>query len=56
MLFRSGVIDIPAIRAQVQQAGYVGGFAEVEILSKIWWQHDPEEVLPLLKARHLSAV
>ncbi len=51
-----GVIDIPAIRAMVTRAGYDGGFAEVEILSKRWWAEDPEMVLPLLKQRHASAV
>ncbi|SFK23563.1 sugar phosphate isomerase/epimerase family protein [Falsiroseomonas stagni] len=51
-----GVIDIPAIRAMVTAAGYSGNYAEVEILSKAWWARDPEEVLPLLKERHLSAV
>ncbi|NGM23272.1 sugar phosphate isomerase/epimerase [Roseomonas stagni] len=51
-----GVIDIPAIRAMVVEAGYSGNYAEVEILSKAWWARDPEEVLPLLKERNLSAV
>jgi sugar phosphate isomerase/epimerase len=51
-----GVIDIPAIRAMVTEAGYDGGFAEVEILSKRWWAEDPEAVLPLLKQRHATAV
>ena len=51
-----GVIDIPAIRAMVQAAGYAGGYAEVEILSKRWWQHDPDEVMGEIKARHRTAV
>ncbi|MBU8543374.1 MULTISPECIES: sugar phosphate isomerase/epimerase family protein [Roseomonadaceae] len=50
-----GCIDIPAIRQMVEAQGY-GSFAEVEILSKHWWQQDPEQVLPLLKERHAAAV
>jgi sugar phosphate isomerase/epimerase len=49
-----GVIDIPAIRAMAEEAGWAGG-AEVEILSRRWWSRDPDDVLPLLKARHLAA-
>jgi sugar phosphate isomerase/epimerase len=51
-----GVIDIRAIRHMVQQAGYDGDFAEVEILSKRWWTHDPDEVLGEIKRRHETAV
>lgn len=51
-----GVIDIPAIRRAVVDAGYSGGFAEVEILSKRWWSHDPDDMLRLLKERHETAV
>ncbi|MBU8537283.1 sugar phosphate isomerase/epimerase family protein [Falsiroseomonas tokyonensis] len=50
-----GCIDIPAIRRMVEAQGY-DSFAEVEILSKHWWQQDPDQVLPLLKERHASAV
>lgn len=40
-----GVIDLPAIRRRVEQAGY-DGLVEVEIFSgQNWWQRDPEEVL-----------
>ncbi|MDP3417209.1 sugar phosphate isomerase/epimerase, partial [Falsiroseomonas sp.] len=39
-----GCIDIPAIRRMVEAQGY-DSFAEVEILSKHWWQQDPETVL-----------
>ena len=49
-----GVIDIPAIRAMAEEAGWPGG-AEVEILSRRWWARDPDEGLPLLKERHQSA-
>jgi sugar phosphate isomerase/epimerase len=51
-----GVIDIPGIRAMVEAAGYAGGFAEVEILSRAWWQHDPDEVLTEIKRCHSIAV
>ncbi|MCG6875339.1 MAG: sugar phosphate isomerase/epimerase [Betaproteobacteria bacterium] len=47
-----GVIDIPRVRAWVEQAGY-RGFHEVEILSaKNWWKRDPDEVLSTMKERH----
>jgi sugar phosphate isomerase/epimerase len=51
-----GVIDIRAIRRMVEAAGYDGGFAEVEILSKRWWAHDPDKVLGEIKRRHETAV
>ncbi|HZF77044.1 MAG TPA: sugar phosphate isomerase/epimerase family protein, partial [Acetobacteraceae bacterium] len=51
-----GVIDIPAIRTMVEAAGYEGGFAEVEILSRRWWAEDPDEVLRIMKDRHASVV
>ncbi len=51
-----GVIDIPAIRAMVERAGYAGGFAEVEVLSHRWWAADPDEVLTLLRQRQASAI
>jgi sugar phosphate isomerase/epimerase len=46
-----GVIDIPAIRAMAESAGWTGG-VEVEILSNHWWAQDPETVLREVKARH----
>jgi sugar phosphate isomerase/epimerase len=49
-----GVIDIPRIRAMAEAAGY-GGFVECEILSRRWWQEDPETVLRLIKLRHATA-
>jgi sugar phosphate isomerase/epimerase len=49
-----GVIDIRAIRAMAEAAGYAGP-CEVELLSKRWWAEDPEVVLPLIKARHATA-
>ncbi len=51
-----GVIDIPAIRWQVVQAGYAGDFAEVEVLSTRWWAHDPDELVREIKKRHATAV
>ena len=49
-----GVIDIPAIRAMAEAAGYQGA-CELELLSKRWWAADPDDVLHLAKQRHLSA-
>jgi sugar phosphate isomerase/epimerase len=50
-----GVIDLRGIRAQVEAAGY-RGHCEVEILSRKWWQRDPDEVLRLCIERHQTAV
>jgi sugar phosphate isomerase/epimerase len=49
-----GVIDIRAIRNMAEAAGY-GGLLEMEILSRRWWSHDPDEVLRLCNERHVSA-
>lgn len=46
-----GIIDIPAIRAMAEAAGWYGG-VEVEILSSRWWGEDPETVVREVKARH----
>jgi sugar phosphate isomerase/epimerase len=47
-----GVIDLSAVRAMVEGAGYTG-FHEVEIFSRLdWWQRDPDEVLAVCKDRH----
>ena len=47
-----GVIDIPRIRALVEDAGY-SGHREVEIFSQDnWWRRDPDEVLEIIKARY----
>lgn len=48
-----GVIDIPAIRAMAEAAGWHGG-VEVEVLSSRWWGEDAEEVLRQVKARHAA--
>ena len=47
-----GVIDLPGLRALVERNGY-RGFHEVEILSTRWWQRDPDEVLRIVRERHL---
>ncbi len=51
-----GVIDLRAVRAQVEAAGY-RGHCEVEILSaNNWWQRDPDEVLRVCIERHQTVV
>lgn len=46
-----GIIDIPAIRAMAEAAGWNGG-VEVEILSNRWWSEDPESVVREVMSRH----
>src|SRR5262249_36800515 len=47
-----GVIDLRAIRAMVEAAGY-RGHCEVEILSaENWWKRDSDEVLRICIERH----
>jgi len=51
-----GVIDLRAIRAMVERAGY-RGHCEVEILSrKNWWKWDPAAVLRVCIERHQTVV
>jgi len=51
-----GVIDLRAIRALVEAAGY-RGHCEVEILSaNNWWKRDPDEVLRICIERHQTMV
>ena len=51
-----GIIDLRAIRAMVEAAGY-RGHCEVAILSaNDWWQRDPDEVLRTCIARHQAVV
>jgi sugar phosphate isomerase/epimerase len=51
-----GVIDLRAIRAMVERAGY-RGHCEVEILSAAkWWKRDPDEVLRICIERHQTVV
>ncbi|MDB5536208.1 MAG: sugar phosphate isomerase/epimerase [Devosia sp.] len=49
-----GVIDLPAIRAMIEAAGYSGP-QEVEIFSKDnWWKRPGDEVLAVIKGRVAS--
>jgi sugar phosphate isomerase/epimerase len=51
-----GVIDLRAIRAMVEAAGY-RGHCEVEILSaNNWWKRDPDEVVRICIERHQTVV
>ena len=51
-----GVIDIPAIRSMVENAGYDGP-CEVEIFSvNNWWRRDPDEVVEIIRERFRTAV
>lgn len=47
-----GVIDLPRLRALVENAGFTG-LHEVEIFSeRDWWRRDPDEVLATCIERH----
>jgi sugar phosphate isomerase/epimerase len=46
-----GVIDIPRLRAAVEEAGYAGA-CEVEIISKAWWSRPSDEVLSTIVDRY----
>jgi sugar phosphate isomerase/epimerase len=48
-----GIVDIPALRSLVDDAGYTG-MIEVEILSNEWWKRDPEDVLRIVRERFES--
>ena len=49
-----GVIDLKAIRVQVEAAGYTGP-REVEIFSQNnWWKRDADEVLRTARERYAS--
>jgi sugar phosphate isomerase/epimerase len=50
-----GAIDLRAIRAAVEAAGYDGP-AEVEIFSRDWWARPLDEVLATCIARHRAVV
>ncbi len=51
-----GVIDLRAVRAKVEAAGY-RGHCEVEILSgNNWWKREPDEVLRVCIERHQKFV
>jgi sugar phosphate isomerase/epimerase len=50
-----GVIDIPAIRGMVEEAGYQG-LVEVEIFSsENWWKRSPDEILGICAERFASS-
>jgi sugar phosphate isomerase/epimerase len=50
-----GVIDIPAIRSEVEAQGF-DGFVEVEILSNDWWSRPLDEVLDTVIERYRTVV
>jgi sugar phosphate isomerase/epimerase len=50
-----GIVDIPAVRALVEAAGY-RGYAEVEIFSEQWWRLPMDEVIATCIERHKRAV
>jgi len=50
-----GVIDIPAVRAAVENEGY-SGYVEVEIFSERWWCATMDEVLRTCIERYRSVV
>jgi sugar phosphate isomerase/epimerase len=50
-----GVIDLPRIRATVEDIGFAG-FVEVEIFSQDWWSRPMDEVLRTCIQRFRSVV
>ena len=51
-----GVIDLRAVRAMVEAAGY-NGHCEVEIFSaENWWKREPDDVLRDCIERHQTVV
>jgi sugar phosphate isomerase/epimerase len=51
-----GVIDLKAIRGEIEAAGYTGP-CEAEIFSsKNWWKRDPAETLDVCIERFKSVV
>jgi sugar phosphate isomerase/epimerase len=51
-----GVIDLPALRHAVEEAGY-DGCVEVEIFSqRNWWRREPDEVVATIKERMRTSV
>jgi sugar phosphate isomerase/epimerase len=56
LMMGDGVVDIAAVRAQVEAAGF-DGLCEVEIFSaENWWKRDPDEVLATIVERGRTAV
>jgi len=52
-LMGDGCIDIPAIRAMVEAAGF-RGFNEVEVFSEAYWSQDQDAYLKLIVERYRS--
>jgi sugar phosphate isomerase/epimerase len=50
-----GVIDIPRIRALVEESGFEG-YVEVEIFSNRWWQQPIDDTIAMCVARFKTAV
>lgn len=50
-----GVIDIPSIRAAVEEQGF-DGYSEIEIFSNDWWGKPMGDVIAACVARHRSSV
>jgi sugar phosphate isomerase/epimerase len=50
-----GIIDIPRLRAAMEQQGFAG-YVEVEIFSDRWWSISMDEVLRTCISRHRSVV
>jgi sugar phosphate isomerase/epimerase len=50
-----GVIDIPSLRAAVEEAGF-DGYAETEIFSERWWSLPMEDVLRTCIGRYRTCV
>jgi len=51
-----GVIELRALRAAVEQAGYTAGPIEVEIMNEAVWDTPLDTLLPLIKERYLACV
>jgi sugar phosphate isomerase/epimerase len=51
-----GVIELRALRAAVDQAGYAAGPIEVEIMNEAVWNTPLDTLLPLIKERYLACV
>lgn len=52
-LMGDGCIDLPGIRAMVENAGF-SGFNEVEIFSDRWWAEDQNDFLGKIKTAYLA--
>ena len=50
-----GVIDIPRIRALVEESGFEG-YVEVEIFSNRWWEQSIDDTIAMCVARFKTAV